>query len=146
MWQYLLEVFLPCSKENRYVKDNWKDINIEPFTYQATGIGPVGKSYDVFGDNTVVLVNTPGHTNGIFTTIVQNNNKFIALTSDSAYTQKSFDEKLIPGFTVNKKLARTSLNWLIDLQTQTNCLGIYANHDPAIDEQIIYIQENKYVN
>lgn len=43
-----------------YVKTNWDFADVQPFLYEDTGIGPVGKSYDVFGDGSVVLVNTPG--------------------------------------------------------------------------------------
>jgi N-acyl homoserine lactone hydrolase len=44
----------------RYV-DTWTGIvDIKPFEYENSGIGPVGKSFDVFGDGTVILVNIPG--------------------------------------------------------------------------------------
>ena len=121
----------------RYVKSNWEFTNIEAFCYQETGIGPVGKSYDVFGDGTVVLVNTPGHSHGLFTAIIKHDNKFVALAGDTIYTQKSIEEKLIPGFTVDKRLAKQSLEWICSLTKDKECIGVLANHDPEIREQII---------
>ena len=121
----------------RYVKSDWKSIHIEPFYYENTGIGPVGKSYDVFGDGSILLVNTPGHSNGLFTVIIKNDNKYVVLASDGFYTQKSIDEQLIPGFTVNKELARNSLEWLTSLTKDKNCLGVFANNDPSVQEQTI---------
>lgn len=121
----------------RYVKSNWNFTEITPFHYAASGIGPVGKSFDVFGDGTVLLVNTPGHSYGLFTALVNNGKQYIALAGDAAYTQKSLSEHLIPGFTVDKAMARKSLDWLCKLKEDKNCLLIIANHDPEIPEQII---------
>lgn len=123
----------------RYVKSNWAFVTVEPFVYQHTGIGPVGKSYDVFGDGTVQLVNTPGHSHGLFTAVIQQNGQFVALAGDSIYTQKSIKERRIPGFTVNKALAQKSLDWICQLAVDPNCLGVFANHDPQIPEQTITI-------
>lgn len=49
----------------RYVRKNWEFADLKPFYYDKTGIGPVGKSHDVFQDGSVLLVNTPGHSHGI---------------------------------------------------------------------------------
>ena len=123
----------------RYVKTNWDFANIEAFEYADTGIGPVGRSFDLFGDGSVLLVNTPGHTHGLFTAVIIGDEKFIALAGDTIYTKKSIDEQLIPGFTVNKTLARKSLAWLTALQNRGNCVGVIANHDPEVNEQVIIL-------
>ncbi|HWT76179.1 MAG TPA: N-acyl homoserine lactonase family protein [Mobilitalea sp.] len=49
----------------RYASRMWEDVPLTTFRFENTGIGPVGKSYDLFGDGSVVLVNVPGHTNGL---------------------------------------------------------------------------------
>ncbi len=121
----------------RYVKTDWTSVEVEAFDYQNTGIGPEGKSYDVFGDGTVVLVSTPGHSHGLFKAIIKSNSRFVVLASDSIYTQKSMREKLIPGFTVKKALAQKTLEWVCALAEDENCLGVFANHDPAVSEQTI---------
>ncbi len=124
----------------RYVKDTWKGIPIEPFDYRQTGIGPVGKSYDVFGDGSVVLINTPGHTHGLFSVkITGEDGRYVILAGDTAYTQKSLREGVIPGFTVDTGLAKKSLDWLRDCAKDPNCLLIAANHDPSIPEQVIEV-------
>lgn len=121
----------------RYVKANWSFAKVEPFEYEDTGIGPVGRSHDVFRDGSVVLVNTPGHTHGLFSAVIHNGGKYVVLAGDSAYTQKSVREKIIPGFTVDKKLAEKSLEWICRCAKDENCLLVAANHDPAIREQTI---------
>lgn len=121
----------------RYVKSNWNFVNVEPFVYDNTGIGPVGKSYDVFGDGSVVLVNTPGHTHGLFSAMIRNGEKYVILAGDTIYTQNSIKEKRIPGFTVDAKLAQKSLEWICRCAEDKNCLLVAANHDAAVKEQTI---------
>ena len=82
-------------------------------------------------------MNTPGHTHGLFTALVQYNGKYVAIAGDTVYTHKSWEENKIPGFTVDRKLAQQSLDWICKLAQDKNCIAILANHDPAIKEQII---------
>lgn len=119
----------------RYV-DTWTGIaDIKPFEYENTGIGPVGKSYDVFKDGSVVLVNTPGHSHGHFSVkITGKDGKYIILANDAAYVPESFDKKIIPGFTVDDDLAKKSLDWLIACKKDKNCIEVLANHDPSVKE------------
>lgn len=121
----------------RYVKSNWDFVNVLPFEYAQTGIGPVGKSYDVFGDGSIVLVNTPGHSHGLFSAKIIGSEKYILLAGDTVYTQKSIRERLLPGFTVDAKLAKLSVNYICKCAADPNCLMVAANHDPEIEEQII---------
>lgn len=121
----------------RYVKSTWDFADIEPFDYQPTGVGPVGKSYDVFQDGSVLLVNTPGHSHGLFSAKINSGDHYVILAGDTAYTQKSIKEQIIPGFTVDTELARKSLAWICQCAADRNCLLVAANHDPTIQEQVI---------
>ena len=121
----------------RYVKSTWGFADIEPFEYKPTGIGPVGKSYDVFHDGSVLLVNTPGHSHGLFSVKISDGNKYVILAGDTIYTQKSIQERIIPGFTVDTELAKKSLAWICECAADRNCLLIAASHDPEIQEQVI---------
>lgn len=119
----------------RYVKKNWNFANITSFSFKDTGIGPVGKSYDLFGDGTVVLVNTPGHSHGHTSVIVKNDEKFIVVAGDCVYTRDSWEKMLLPGFTVDKKSAKKSIEWINELLRNDNCIAVLANHDSEIEEQ-----------
>lgn len=123
----------------RYVKSTWNFTNIEPFAYEQTGIGPVGRSYDVLGDGSIVLVNTPGHSHGLFSAKISSEGRYVILAGDTVYTQKSMEEKIIPGFTVDTGLARKSLEWICGCAADERCLLVAANHDPTIQEQTIEI-------
>ncbi len=50
----------------RYASPMWDGVPLSTFSFKNSGIGPVGKSYDLFNDGSILLVNIPGHTNGLF--------------------------------------------------------------------------------
>lgn len=121
----------------RYV-DTWSGIcDIETFSYENTGIGPVGKSYDVFNDRSIILISAPGHSKGMFCVKISNNEKYVVLGNDAAYTQKSFEEQIIPGFTTDVMIAEKSLLWLCQCRKDSNCIEVLANHDPNVEEHVI---------
>ena len=117
--------------------ENW------PWVFQ-TGLGSVGKSFDVFGDGSVVLINTPGHTHGMFSARISSGEQYLLLSGDTTYTQESISQKRIPGFTVDKQLAKRSLDWIFDCARDPNCILIAANHDPQIPEQVITLQKEHH--
>lgn len=121
----------------RYEKSDWEFTSIIGFEYEKTGIGPVGKSYDVFGDGSITLVSTPGHSNGLFSVKITNGEKYVILASDSVYTQKSIKEHIIPGFTVDAGLAKKSVEYICKCVLDSNCILVAPNHDPVILEQTI---------
>ena len=124
----------------RYVKENWKMIDLQPFSFSHTGIGPVGKSYDVFGDGSFLLVNTPGHSHGHCSAkITGEGGRYVVLGGDAAYMPESFSQRIIPGFTVSNALAKKSLEWLIECRADPLCMGVYVNHDPTVEEQILEV-------
>ena len=43
----------------RYVADMWQGVELEPFDFNDTGVGSVGKSFDLLGDGSIELVNIP---------------------------------------------------------------------------------------
>jgi len=116
----------------RYDSELWKESRIEQFEYEKSNIGPFNKSYDLFKDGTIQLVSTPGHSNGLFTTLINGNEQFAALIADTGYLKESWNDLHIPGITVSKKKAKKSLEWVKSISEDLRCYGIYANHDPEI--------------
>lgn len=123
----------------RYV-DTWSGIcKVGTFAYSESGIGPVGRSFDVFGDGTVLLVYTPGHSHGLFAVMIKGKDSYIILGNDGAYLPESFSERIIPGFTVDNALAAKSLDWLIGCKNDPDCIGVFVNHDPTVAEQTLEV-------
>lgn len=124
----------------RNIKSDWEMVKLTGFEFLETGIGPVGKSYDLYGDGKIVLVSTPGHSLGHLSVILNGDDgKYLVIAGDAAYVPESYKNKIIPGFSVNGKLVMKSLEWLIQCKDDDNCLGVLANHDPSVEEGVIEI-------
>ena len=96
----------------------WDGINFETFDFAETGAGPVGKSFDLFGDGTIELVNIPGHTSGLAAMKISNGNKFVLLFADGGYAEKSWCEEIPPGTALDENLALKSLQNLWRITTK----------------------------
>ncbi|MFB9076243.1 hypothetical protein ACFFLS_25895 [Flavobacterium procerum] len=62
------------EKPKSFATEIQNDLNFKKYSFSKTGIGPQGLSYDLFGDNTVVLVSTPEYSSGAVTAIIKNGN------------------------------------------------------------------------
>jgi glyoxylase-like metal-dependent hydrolase (beta-lactamase superfamily II) len=116
----------------RYVHHMWKGVNIETFHMSPSGYGPCHRSFDLFGDDSVVFVHVPGHTPGLTATLIKGNGKFVLLTSDCGYGRKSWEQMILPGVVVNRKQFIESLLWVGNMAKESNCLEVVANHDTEI--------------
>lgn len=135
------EEWIACNKFSLRYVDTWTGIcNVDTFSYTQSGIGPVGRSYNVFGDGTLFLVHTPGHSQGQFSVMIRGKGGYVVLGNDAAYLPESFSKHKIPGFTVNNQLAAKSLDWLIQCKNDPSCLGVFVNHDPTVHEQTLEVQ------
>ena len=123
----------------RYVGSMWKGINFEPFNFENTGVGPVGKSKDLLGDGSIELINIPGHTSGLTAVKLNHNGKFILLFSDGGYAKKSWQEMIPPGTALDEAQAFKSLQWIRQMSLDENCVESLANHDPDISPHEIIL-------
>ena len=121
----------------RFNRRWWKGVNMDLFDWNGTE-GPVGKSFDLFGDGSIVLVNIPGHSAGLFAVKVKNTDgKFVLLFSDGGYARKSWELMITSGVCQDKKLQRQSLQWIREQSMLPECIESLANHDPDVEPHTI---------
>lgn len=121
----------------RYQKRWWEGMDLELFDWNGTE-GPVGRSYDLFGDGSVVMVNIPGHCAGLCAVKIKNEaGKFVLLFSDGGYARKSWEQMITSGVCQDKKLQRQSLQWIREQSMLPECVESLANHDTDIKPHII---------
>ena len=121
----------------RFNKRWWKGVNLELFDWNGTE-GPVEKSFDLFGDGSIVLVNIPGHSAGLCAVKVKNaDGKFVLLFSDGGYARKSWEQMITSGVCQDKKLQRRSLQWIREQSLLPDCIESLANHDPDVEPHTI---------
>lgn len=124
-----------CAKKHkiRYTASMWKGVPLKEFAFEKTGIGPVGKSYDLFGDGAIQLVNIPGHSDGMFAVQITNNlGQYVLLYSDGGYASKSWRQMICSGIAMDKKKQYKSLKWISRMSSSKNCVESVANHDPDV--------------
>lgn len=116
-----------------YIPSMWNGISFEKFKFSSSSYGPFGLSFDLFGDDSVIFVYTPGHTNGLAATIIKNNEKHILLTSDIAYSKEAWKQQLLSTLLTDKEKAKKSLHWVKEMSADPNCIEVVVNHD--VNEQ-----------
>lgn len=121
----------------RYNNDWWNGTKMEGFDWNGTD-GPVQKSYDVFGDESLIMVNIPGHCKGLCALKITNDSgKYVLLFSDGSYAQKSWEEQITSGIADDKEQQKKSLVWIREQSLNPCCVESLANHDPDIEPHFI---------
>lgn len=84
--------------------------------------------HDVFGDGTVVLIPTPGHTAGHQSLRVETASGPVVLTADACYFRRSLDELAPPTFGYDLDTQRASMRLLAEMEAAGATLVF--GHDP----------------
>jgi N-acyl homoserine lactone hydrolase len=126
-----------ASKAAGYVPSMWKGVNLETVQLQEIPYGPYRLGNDVFGDGTVYLVHTPGHSKGQLSVMVLTQKGWVLLAADVGYASVSWERQILPGITVNDREANESLTWVSAFAKSEDCATVLANHDPAVYPHII---------
>ena len=121
----------------RFQKRWWKGCNMQTFDWNGTE-GPVGKSYDVLGDGSLVMVNIPGHSEGLCALKIRNEEgKYVLLFADGGYATKSWRDMITSGITLDKRLQRQSLQWIREQSLSPDCIESLATHDTEVQPHVI---------
>ena len=84
---------------------------------------------DLFGDGSVVLLHTPGHTPGHLSVLLRlEGGERLLLTADAAYAQRTLDERLLPLLLADDAAYLASLDRLIALSQEVD--HVVCGHDP----------------
>lgn len=134
-----LEAASRLKNRIRYWPDLWKGLPLQPFDFSDTGIGPFGKSYDLFDDGSVQLVDIAGHTQGLCGMLVSKGGKYVLMFADGGYSSRSWQEMILPGPYSDKPDLRRSLEWIREMSISDSCLASWATHDPNLTPQTIIL-------
>jgi N-acyl homoserine lactone hydrolase len=89
---------------------------------------------DLFGDGSLTIISTPGHTAGHQSLLVHlNKTGYVLLTGDAAHFQANFDNRRVPGFNADREKSITSMDKLARIAEEKHA-QIWINHDkPSSD-------------
>ena len=131
---------LECARKNgfiRYKKKWWDSVDMHTIEWNGTE-GPAGKSFDLFGDGSIKMINIPGHCDGLCAVkVTREDGKYVLLFSDGGYATKSWKEMITSGVSLNKEKQRESLMWIREQAMDPNCIESLATHDTDIKPHVI---------
>ena len=87
--------------------------------------------HDVFGDGSVVIVATPGHTPGHQSLLVKlPKTGAVLLSGDAVHFKENWDNRRVPTQNSDKDLTNASMQRMADLMAKENA-QLWINHDKA---------------
>ena len=107
----------------------WRQI--EPTPTRDPALLPFDVGHDLFGDGSLVLVPTPGHTAGSISLIVRRPGRpTLALVGDLTYEARLLEHGHVPGVG-NRRTLRRSTAMMNQLRQANPGLVVLATHDPG---------------
>ncbi len=91
----------------------------------------LGQLANLFGDGSVWLIPTPGHTNGHLSVLIVTAKGPVLLTFDVSHLKAGFEHGIRPGFVTRKEQADNSLNKLRQLTGFYPEIQIIFGHEPS---------------
>jgi N-acyl homoserine lactone hydrolase len=86
---------------------------------------------DVFGDGSVTLISTPGHTPGHQSLLVHlKNSGFVILSGDVAHSEENFEKDIVPSLNTDKAASIASME-RVRRMIATYQAKLFINHDKA---------------
>ena len=115
----------------------WIDLPIERQFYRGSALGPNRWAIDVFGDESLQMVNVPGHTDGQAAVIVRSGKRYVLLAADAAFSPRNWREGVTPGYGFSRSMQLRSLRWIAETAADPACAAVLCSHDPDVPPQTI---------
>jgi N-acyl homoserine lactone hydrolase len=114
--------FGPASTKYGFVVTNYDKLRANP-------VVKLSGDYDVFGDGSVVILSTPGHTPGHQSLLVRlPKTGVVVLSGDAAHFKENFDNRRVPSFNFNKEQSIQSMDKLARVVAAEHA-QLWINHD-----------------
>ena len=110
-----------------------------PALYGKLRDNPVRKltgDFDVFGDGSVVIISTPGHTPGHQSLLVRlPRTGAVVLSGDLVHYEDNWNEKRVPSMNFNRDVSSQSMDKVAALLKRENA-QLWINHDKAQSDKV----------
>ena len=113
----------------------WHQISLEPTCDPA--LAPFTESRDVMGDGSLVLLATPGHTDGSLSLLIRRGaSPPLLLVGDLTYGAELLERRQVPGVGNRRRLAETT-GKVLALKEQMPGLVVLPAHDPTVAARLL---------
>jgi N-acyl homoserine lactone hydrolase len=117
-------------------------VNAANFSHWISGGGkvePLAGDKDVFGDGSVIMLNTPGHTPGHHSLLVKLKDKGnVLITGDLAHFHENFDSNGVPTFNTSRAETLASLDRFKQLAKNLNATVIIQHDERDISKLPVF--------
>ncbi len=117
-------------------------VNVANFAHWISGGGkvePLAGDKDVFGDGSVIVLNTPGHTPGHHSLLVKLKDKGnVLITGDLAHFRENYDSNGVPTFNTSRAETLASLDRFKQLAKNLNATVIIQHDARDIDKLPVF--------
>lgn len=116
----------------RYQRKWWDGLDLTLFDWNGEE-GPFRRSFDLFGDGSVQLINIPGHSDGqCAVRLTAPDGHFVLLVGDGGYATRSWRDMITSGIAEDKRQQLQSLEWIRKESENPLCVETLANHDAEV--------------
>jgi len=111
---------------------------VKPAYPASQTVKKLAGDHDVFGDGSVTILSTPGHTPGHQSLLVQlPKTGFVVLSGDAVHFQDNWVNRRVPQMNVNRDQTLASMQRLADTLAERKA-QLWIGHDKAQSEQLKY--------
>ena len=122
----------------RQVRELWETVRYERLFYRGYQLGPMNRAIDITGDESIMMVSLPGHTDGQAGVIIKNGDKYLLLAADAAISPRNWEEMKAAGLGAEKDLQLKTLKWIAKTAEDPACMKVLCSHDPAEEHGKVY--------
>jgi N-acyl homoserine lactone hydrolase len=127
------EAAADAGQRDGYVKrqfDHGFDYRLVDFgSDAASSFSGFARSYDVFGDGSVRVVFTPGHTKGHMSVVLRTATGEVLMAGDAMFMHRTLDDDHLPHLLADEHLFRRSLREIRQYRKETPDALIIPGHD-----------------
>jgi N-acyl homoserine lactone hydrolase len=110
---------------------DWPGANNTPRFKPEHPVTKLEGDRDLFGDGSVIILSTPGHTPGHQSLLVKlPNTGAVVLSGDAAHFKENWDNRRVPSNNVDKEQTLASMQKISDVLTREKA-QLWINHDKA---------------
>lgn len=110
---------------------DWPGANNEPRFKPSHPVELLSGDKDVFGDGSVTILSTPGHTPGHQSLLVKlPKTGVVVLSGDAVHFKDNWDNRRVPSMNANKEMSAASMQKIADTLDKEKA-QLWINHDKA---------------
>ena len=126
-----VELFPQATLYVQKAEYDWPGTNNEPRFKPSHPVELLSGDKDVFGDGSVTVLSTPGHTPGHQSLLVKlPKTGAVVLSGDAVHFRDNWDNRRVPSMNANKELSGASMQKIADTLDK-NKGQLWINHDKA---------------